>query len=130
MENVVPIEKLPEFIREAIMQVNRGLYETREAGILVEMPDSLQISAMVIKEWQPEDLGYNSNRISTDNGTQSSTSNDAGASTSTDTQNSTSNDTGTSNSTDTGTSNSTDSGNNEGSSTQLANSESETTYSS
>ena len=71
MENVVPIANLPAFIEETVLQVRTGLAQARIAGTLVEMPEVIQFSVIVVKSWQPELLAYDSVDIGTNTGGQS-----------------------------------------------------------
>lgn len=73
MENVVPIEQLDDFVREMVMQVNAGLAAVRADGVLVEMPQSIQITAVVVKEWQPESLEILGERETNESGRQGGT---------------------------------------------------------
>jgi hypothetical protein len=70
MQNVVPIAELGGFIEEVITQMNNGLVATRAKGIVVEMPDAIQITATVVQTWQPETLQIVGVRESQENGKQ------------------------------------------------------------
>ena len=70
MENVVPIEELDSFISEVIAKVNAGLSVAREAGVTVKMPREIQVSAIVVKQWQVEGLEFTTRRETNENGTQ------------------------------------------------------------
>jgi hypothetical protein len=70
MENVVPIEQLDAFISEIISKVNAGAWEARQKGIAANLPEAIQISAIVVRQWQPESLAATTERAGTETGKQ------------------------------------------------------------
>ena len=89
MENVIPIEDLPDFIDRAIAKVSEGVALARSRGILAELPKEIQFDVVLIEKWQSKDLLISSSdsSISMDSGTSASTSTQKGSSSRTSSEN-------------------------------------------
>jgi hypothetical protein len=100
MENVIPIEDLPDFIDRAIAKVSEGVALARSRGILAELPKEIQFDVVLIEKWQSQDMPIIGveNSTSTETGNGTSTSTQTGGSTRTSTES----DSGTNTSSDTG----------------------------
>jgi hypothetical protein len=91
MQNVVPIDDLPDFIDRAIAKVSEGVALARRRGILAELPNEVQFEVTVVSRWQHPDLVIVDTNTSTgrDNGTNTSVSAQKGGGTRTSTEKST-----------------------------------------
>ncbi len=53
MENIVRIEELDACVAETLLAIQRGVAKARaEGGIIVDLPQEVQFSALVVREWQ------------------------------------------------------------------------------
>jgi len=86
MENIVPIEEFGTFVQECVAEINKGLAASRASGILVEMPESLQVSALVVRRWQPEEFQIIGAKESKEEGLQGGITTETQVGTTTETQ--------------------------------------------
>lgn len=48
MENVVQIENLAAFLEDTVAEVQRGLFKARQRGLVIEMPEEIDVTVIVI----------------------------------------------------------------------------------